>query len=58
MTPSDIGKAYCRISGFWDGALGEAKALELLLDRDLRLRHFELDQYPEKHVVLILKKTS
>ena len=38
------------------GALGEAKLLEILSDCDLRLRHFELDQYPEKHLVLISSK--
>ena len=40
------------------GALGEAKLLELLSDRDLRLRHFEFDQYPEKLLVLIVQKTN
>ena len=41
---------------FFYGALGEAKLLEILSDCHLRLRHFELVQYPEKHLVLISSK--
>ena len=40
------------------GALGETKLLALLSGCQLRLRHFELDQYPEKHLVLIVQKTN
>ena len=48
----------CMDQDLFYGALGEAKLLELLSDCDLRLRHFELDQYPEKHLVLIAQKAG
>ena len=46
----------CMDQDLFYGALGESKLLRLLSECDLRLRHFELDQYPEKHLVIIAQK--
>lgn len=43
----------CMDQDLFYAALGESKLLRLLSDCHLRLRHFELDQYPEEHLVLI-----
>ena len=43
---------------FYCSSIGINKTLEILLAQGLKIKHVDIDQYPEKHVVIIAQKIT
>lgn len=41
---------------FYYSSIGISKNLQVIMESDCECRHLELDQYPQKHVIMIVRK--